>query len=175
MPPTDPFARLYQILGPNLRDISGSTVTGEVPIADSLINRFIADALAVRQAPVTAVQLESRDEGRLLAHVTLRGPKFIPPVTVAIYVEEQAQFPDTPVVVLRWSLPKLGFLGNMAAPFISQLKSLPPGVRIEGERVLVDVAEMLRARGLGETVRYIRRLDIGARIGQVVVRFELSA
>jgi hypothetical protein len=173
MPPTDPFARLYQILGPNLRDISGSTVTGEVPIADSLINRFIADALAARQAPVTAVQLESRDEGRLLAHVTLRGPKFIPPVTVAIHVEEQAQFPDAPVVVLRWSLPKLGLLGNMAAPFISQLTSLPPGIRIDGERVLVDVAEMLRARGLGETVRYIRRLDIGTRSGQVVVRFEL--
>ena len=175
MPPTDPFSRLYQILGPNLRDISGSTIAGDVPIADSLINRFIADALAARQAPVTAVQLESRDEGRLLAHVTLRGPKFIPPVTVAIFIENQPQFPESPVLVLRWSLPKLGFLGNMAAPFLSQLKPLPPGVRIEGERVLVDVAEMLRARGLGETVRYVRRLDIGTRVGQVVVSFELKA
>jgi hypothetical protein len=61
----------------------------------------------------------------------------------------------------------------MAAPFVSQLTSLPPGVRIEGERVLVDVAEMLRARGLGETVRYVRRLDVGTRVGQILVRFEL--
>jgi len=112
-------------------------------------------------------------KGRLLAHVTLRGPKFIPPVTVGINVEEQPRFPDAPVLVLRWSLPKLGFLGNMAAPFVSQLTSLPPGVRIEGERVLVDVAEMLRARGLGETVRYVRRLDVGTRVGQILVRFEL--
>jgi len=174
MPPTDPFARLYEILGPNLRDISGSTITGDVPIADSLINRFIADALAVRQAPVSAVQLESRDDGRLLAHVTLRGPKFIPPVTVAIYVEEQPRFPDTPVLVLRWSLPKLGFLGNMAAPFISNLKT-PPGVLIDGERVFVDTAAMLRERGLGEALRYLHRLEIGTRVGQVLVRFELRA
>jgi hypothetical protein len=175
MPPTDPFARLYQILGPNFRDISGSTVTGDVPIADSLINRFIADALAVRQAPVTAVLLESLEDGRLLAHVTLRGPKFIPQVSVAISIEEQPRFPESPVLVLRWSLAKLGFLGNMAAPFLSNLKNLPPGVRIEGERALVDVAEMLRVRGLGEALRYVRRLEIGTRVGQVIVRFELRA
>jgi hypothetical protein len=63
----------------------------------------------------------------------------------------------------------------MAAPFLSNLKNLPPGVRIEGERALVDVAEMLRVRRLGEALRYVRRLEIGTRIGQVIVRFELRA
>jgi hypothetical protein len=96
-------------------------------------------------------------------------------VAVAISIEEQPQFPESPVLGLRWSLPKLGFLGNLAAPFLSQLTSLPPGVRLDGERVFVDVAEMLRARGLGEAVRYIRRLDLGTRVGQVVVKFELRA
>jgi len=172
MPSTDPFARLYEILGPNFRDVSGSTVTGEVPVADSLINRFIADALAARQAPVTAVKLESLDDRRLIAHVTLRGPSFLPPVAVAISIEEQPQFPASPVLGLRWSLPKLGFLGNMAAPFLSNLKT-PPGVRIEGERAFVDVAEMLRAQGFGEAVRYVHRMEIGTRVGQIVVRFEL--
>jgi hypothetical protein len=174
MTQTDPFARLYELFGPNLRDIGGSSVTGEVPIADSLINRLIADALAGRQAPVTAVQLEPRDEGRLIAHVTLRGPRFIPPVAVAIQIEEQPTFPESPVLVLRWSLPKLGFLGNLAAPFLSQLKTLPPGVRLDGERILVDVAELLRSRGLGEAQRYLRRLDVGTRPGQIVITFALG-
>jgi len=174
MPPTDPFARLHELLGPDLRDISGSTITGEIPIAHTLINRLIADALAGRQAPVTAVDLEPRDEGRLLAHLSLRGPRFIPPVTVAIHIEEQPHFPDSPILGLRWSLPKLGFLGNLAAPFLSQLKSLPPGVGLEGERVFVDVAEMLRSHGLGEAVRYLRRLEVATRVGQVIVNFTLT-
>jgi hypothetical protein len=174
MPPTGLFARAYELLGPNLRDITGSTVAGEIPIAGSLVNRFIAEALANRQTPVAGVELEPREEGRLLAHVSLHGPRFIPAVVVAIQIEQQPQLPDSPVLVLRWSLPKLGFLGNLATPFLSQLKTLPPGVRLEGERLLVDVAELLRSRGLGEALRYLHRLEIGSRTGQILVRFELK-
>jgi hypothetical protein len=173
MPPTDRFARLYTLLGPKLRDINGSTVVGEVPFADSLINKVIADALVGREAPVTAVHVEPRNQGRLLAHVSLRGPRFVPPVTVNIQIEDQPKFPESPILTLRWSLPKLGFLGNMAAPFLSQLKKLPAGVRLEGEQIFVDIAEMLRSHGWTDVLNYLHRLELDTSVGEVIVRFEL--
>lgn len=173
MAPTDRLAPLYRLLGPKLRDVNGSTIIGEVPVAASLINKIIADALAGREAPVTAVQVEPKTQGRFLAHVTLRGPRFVPPVTVAIQIEKQPKFPESPILTLRWSLPKLGFLGNMAAPFVSQLKKLPAGVRLEGEQVFVDIAEMLRSHALGEVLNYLHRLEVGTNVGELIVRFEL--
>jgi len=67
---------------------------------------------------------------------------------------------------------RMGPLAMIAAPFLSNLKKLPPGIRIDGERAIVDLGELLRSRGLADLLTLITRLRVGTQAGRLVVRFE---
>jgi len=168
-----PLDRMREVLGIGVEDIPGATVGGDIPIPEPLINRFIVQALARSQAPVSAVRIELLDGDRFLAHATIRGLRLIPEVTVAAEVEHQPDMPQSPVLSLRWSLPHLGPIAKIAAPFVSGLKGLPPGVRIDGERATVNVAELLASRGLSDILPLLARVELRTRSGAAVVRFEL--
>ncbi len=169
-----PLDRVRDVLGVGVDEIPGATVSTEIPIPDRVINRFIARALQQRpNAPVSAVRIETSDGDRFVAHVSIRKLPMIPEISVAAEVERQPQLPESPVLWLRWSLPHLGPIARIAAPIVSNLKGLPPGIRIDGERAAIDVAELLRARGLGDVVALVTRLEVGTMAGRVVVRLEL--
>jgi hypothetical protein len=168
-----PLDRVRDVLGIDLNEVPGASVSADIPIPDGVINRFIARGLALSQAPVAAVRVESADGDRLLAHVTVRGPRFIPEITVAVAIDRQPQFPQSPVLWLRWSLPRLGAIAAIAAPLLSNMKNLPRGVRVEGDRASVDVAEMLRARSLGDLLPLLTNVQVGTLSGKVVLRVEL--
>jgi hypothetical protein len=173
--PSPLLDRVYQLLGPDLQEIGGTVVAGEIPISDAVINRVVGEALAGRNLPVTAVRIEAEDDGRLMANVSIRGPRLIPQIRIAAAIDRQPEMPQSPVLGLRWSLPGMGPLAMFASPFLSQLKSLPPGIRIEGDRILIDIAQVLRQQGLADVLRYVTGLQIGTRRGRVIVRFELRA
>jgi hypothetical protein len=168
-----PLVRVRDVLGVRLDEIPGASIAGDIPIPDEVINRFIAQALARAQAPVTRVRIETGDADRLLAYVTIRGPRLIPELKVLAEIERQPELPQSPVLGLRWSLPGMGPLAMIAAPFLSNLKNLPPGIRIEGERALIDLGELLRSRGMADLLPLVARLNVGTRSGRLVVRFEV--
>lgn len=168
-----PLDRVRGLLGVGVDEIPGARVAGEIPIPDAVINRVVAQALARSDAPVTRVHIETGDADRLLAYVTIRGPKLIPELKVLIEIERQPELPQSPVLVLRWSLPGMGPLAMFAAPFVSNLKNLPPGIRLDGERAVVDLGEMLRSRGMGDLLSLLARLNVNTQAGRVMVRFEL--
>ena len=168
-----PLDRVRDLLGVGLDEIPGATVVAEIPIPDAVINRLVAQALARSEAPVTRVHIETGDADRLLAYVTIRGPRLIPEVKVLVEIERQPELPHSPVLVLRWSLPGMGPLAMIAAPFVSNLKKLPPGIRLDGERAVVDLAEMLRSRGMADVLSLLARLHVNTQAGRVLVRVEL--
>jgi hypothetical protein len=170
---TSPLDRVRDLIGVDLKDIPGATVAGEIPLPDEVLNRFIEQALARRDAPVTAVRIETGDGDRFLAHVSIRGPRLVPQIKVLAQIDRQPQLPQSAVLWLRWSLPGMGPLAMFATPFLSNLKALPPGIRIDGDRIAVDIAELLRARGLEQLLTLVSRLQLGTRAGQAIVRFEL--
>jgi hypothetical protein len=77
------------------------------------------------------------------------------------------------VIVVRWALRNMGPLAAMAAPFLTNLKGLPPWISIEGDHAFVNLAELLRARGLGDLVPLIARGELTTRLGKAIVRLEL--
>jgi hypothetical protein len=170
---SSPLDRVRDLLGIGLDEIPGASVAGEIPIPDRIINRFIGQALSRSQAPVTSVRIESGDGDRLLAYVAIRGPRLIPEVRVLVEIERQPELPQSPVLVLRWSLPGMGPLAMIAAPFLSNLNKLPPGIRIDGEHALVDLADLLRSRGLADLLPLIAQLRVGTQPGRLLVRFEV--
>jgi hypothetical protein len=165
-----PLEPLYVLLGPDLHQIAGTSLSGEVPVAQGLINRLLAEQLASSNAPVSSVQVELHDNDTLTAVVALRAG-FLPPIRVVARIDQQPQLPGSPVLGLRWTLPGLGLLARMASPALAIFKALPPGVVMDGDRLLINLRQMLAGQGMADTLRYLTSLQITTRAGIVLIRF----
>jgi hypothetical protein len=159
------------LLGFEPRDVAGTRITGELPISNVLVNRLIAEALKGRDLPVAAVVFEAQDSDRMVVHLDLRGP--LPTVKLALRIDQQPQ-PDNPVLGMRWSLPGLGGLAALATPALSFFKALPPGIRVDGDRILVNIKDVVTQRGFGEYLNYLRALQVHAIGGRLLATFEIG-
>jgi hypothetical protein len=117
------------------------------------------------------VRIEPLDADAIVAHVTLRS-RLVPPLAVHLQIQQQPVFPDLPVLVLRWSMRGFGGLARLASPVLALFDVLPPGVRIDGDLIGVDLAAMLRAQGLGELLPHIVEVRFATKAGRVIVMLE---
>jgi hypothetical protein len=170
MPPlTEQFRRL---VGFDAHELAGATVGGEIPLPESLINRVIAQQLATRAAPVKAVRVQPHDGERLTMTIATAS-RLMPGVRIDARIEQQPEFPRPAILGLRWSVPGMGPLALLAAPALAFFKALPPGIRVEGDRLLIDVGELLWSHGYGELLDFITRLSVITREGAILARFEI--
>ena len=167
--------RLRDVLGFEPREIAGSRISGEVPVSDVLINRLIAQRIADDggAGKISAVVLEALDDNRVTVRVRLR-TALVPPLTVHLTVVQQPEFPNLPVLVLRWSVAGVGMLGRLASPALSLFDVLPTWVRVDDDLMAVDVRELARSSGYGELLDFLTVLQISAVASRVLVRFELK-
>ena len=97
--------------------------------------------------------------------------RLMPAVPVTLRVDGQPDFPHDPIVRLRWSMPSAGplaFIARNVAGYIT----LPEGVRIDRDLVLIDLRALLRARGAGDVLALVRRVAIHTRPGALVIELE---
>jgi len=166
--PLDPLRKVF---GERLDALAGGVVSGEIPITADIVNRLIAAKLATSDTPVTSAEVVVREHDAFTVHVRPRAP--MPALRVDVQIDTQPVLPAQPMLGMRWALRGLGPLGTLAAPFIAQLKTLPPGVRVDGDRAWVNVEELLRQRGLGEIVPLLTGLRVTTRERRFVIAFEL--
>jgi hypothetical protein len=164
--------KVRHALGIELPEIAGSVFAGEIPLSNALVNRLIAERLAAAHMPIAAVRVEAHAGDRLTIVLSMRG-SLMPDVTIAAQIEEQPQFPGPAVLWLRWTLPAMRALSFFAAPALTFFKKLPPGIRVDGERIAIDFPELLKSRGLEELMDYITRVNVTTREGAIVVAFAL--
>jgi hypothetical protein len=164
--------KVRHALGIELPEIAGSLFAGELVLPNALVNRLVAERLSSAQLPIAAARMEAHAGDRLTFVLSLRG-SFIPDVTITAQIEEQPQFPGVPVLWLRWTLPAMRALSFFAASALTFFKKLPPGIHVEGDRIALDFAELLRSRGLEELKDYITRVNVNTREGAIVVAFAL--
>ena len=165
------LGRLRDIAGSNLQELSGATLATEIPLTNAVVNRLIAARLAAASGPVSTVQLDALDADTFSAQVSLRA-KMIPTMRIVARIEEQPE-PHRPVLGIRWSMPGLGRLAMLAGPALTFLKTLPRGFRAEDDRILVDVAELLRAQGLADLLPLIVKVRVHTRPGAFLLKLEL--
>ena len=159
--------------GLDLGEIAGSTVAGEIPIGDALVNRMLAQKLA-QHAQIGSLRVQAQPNDSVAIQVVPRA-RLMPPMNITARIERQPEFPDHPMLLLRWSMPAAGPLALFAAPMLSYFKAMPPGIRMDGDRVAVDLRELLRARGLDDVIAFVRKLEVHTRPGGFVLRFEAAA
>jgi hypothetical protein len=166
------LGRLRALAGSDLSELAGATAAADIPLTNTLVNRVFAERLSRSQGPVSSVEVEALDEDTFSARVSLR-TKMIPTLTIVGRIEDQPELPLRPVLAIRWSMPRVGPLGLFAGPALGFLKVLPPGLRADDDRILVDVEELVRSQGLGDLLPLVTKLQVHTRRGAFVVRVEL--
>lgn len=146
--------------------LSGSEVQATIRVSSALLN----DAIAVNLASVTAVReltVAPRAGNRLDVHVKLAKPAFLPALRLTLVIERQPQLPGDAVLVMKLS-GAAGMLG-LAAPAITSFGVLPPGVRLDGDRLHVDVRAMLQRHGQAALLDHAEQLQVTTDEGSLVL------
>jgi hypothetical protein len=147
-------------------DVAGSRAALDVSLSEALLNRIIAERLPPG-GPVRDLRLRLVADEALIT-LRLERPRFLPPMTVKVTIERQPDLPGAPDLVLRLGLPAgLGMLAGIGANLFA---TLPPGVRLDGDRLTLDLARLLAEQDLGWTLRYARALVVTFEPGRVRVQ-----
>ena len=150
----------------NFSDLSGSDVRAAIRISTSLLNEalsvYVSSSSAIRDLTV-----QPRAGNRFDVHLRL-AKALVPPINVTVAIERQPELPVDPTLVLH--LTGIGGLMRFVGPAITSFASgLPPGIRVDGDRVFVDLREVLRAYGEAELIAFAEEMAIGTDEGHVIV------
>lgn len=164
----DVLALLRQQQASGFADLAGAQVTASVPLTDRLLNQVIAANLPP-DGVLRHTELHAHAGERLTLRVTLAKPSFLPPLNVNLQIERQAQLPDSPVIVLKVA-GAVGLMA-MAGSAVGLAKGLPPGMRLEGDRIYVDLRAMLRPHGADTLLDLLEELYVATADGVVTLAF----
>ena len=154
-------------------DFAGARASGEIPVGERLINRWITDGIAASDA-LESVHVQLRPDSEIIARVRLRKPRLAPAVVASARIERQAELPARPVIEFRWAIQGLGRLGLVAGWLTSTFTALPPGLAVHGDRLTVNLAQILNHLGLGDFLADLTSLHIAIREGTAMVSFALD-
>jgi hypothetical protein len=170
--PQHMIEQLRAWLGSDFGEVAGATFNAHIPVSAALINRVVADQLSRTEGKISAAVVEAHDGDRLTVHLRMRAP-LIPPMDVRLEIVGQPEFPASPVLVLRWSLAGgMGFVARMASPIVGAFNVLPQGIRIDGDLIGIDLAEVLRAKAFDWVVPLVRQVRVNT--AETVVRVGLT-
>ena len=159
---------LQQLLATGFGDIAGARLFATVPIAESLLNQVIRDTMP-SNLPVRDVSVRPEDGNVLSVRLTPRA-MLIPAITLKLNIERQPQIPTSPVLVLRLAtMPGILGLAGAALPLE---RMLPPGVRMQGEVIMVDLEAMARQHGFEQYFPHLRQLRVTTDRGRVLLTIE---
>lgn len=148
----------------------GASAGFTLPIAESFVTKLIAEALPAT-APVGEVVFSAMPGDRFTIALRVLRPVFLPRVTLSFTIERQPEFPRAPELVLRVRVAGLSGIAALAAPVLRMFEAVPRGVRLDGERVHVDVAAIAEQQGAADLLRYVEALQVHTREHELVVSF----
>lgn len=168
MPDSGLRRALEQLRATRFAEIKGARLSLSIPVAERLLNELVGAALPP-SLPVRDVTIRPRASNTLQVRARVAKLDFLPPVTLTLDIDQQPRLPDTPLGLRLRTFPGLAAL---AGPLLSQ-KPFPPGVRLEGDRLFVDVAQLLDRAGLGDFVPLIERLHVATDEGRLIVEVDV--
>jgi hypothetical protein len=152
-------------------DLAGSDGQGSIEISERLLNTILAEQVGGSTA-IRELHVSPQAGGRFAVRLALHKPSFLPPLSFEVAVDKQPSLPDDPVLGL--TLSGLGGLQRFAGQFAAFAKGLPPGVEMEGNRVLVDIRALLAPHGLTTVLHYLKDVAIGSQEGRLVLVFAVG-
>ena len=161
---------LQRVQSSRFADLAGSDARATIRIAAPLLNEAVA-AFAASASAVRDVTIRPRAANHIDVNLKLARPAFLPSLNLTAHIERQPQLPDSPELILR--LSGAGGMMRLAGPAISSFGVLPPGIRLDGDIVFVDLREVLRRQGQGELLDYVEQLQVMSEEGSLVLLVQL--
>jgi hypothetical protein len=146
-------------------DVRGAEASVTLPVSERLLNEAIAESLPA-SAPVRELHVKPQAGDRFAVSARIGSSSWLPAINLGVVIDRQPDLPSSPVLVLRLETSGLSALAGAALRF---LNSLPPGIRVEADRIFVDVAKLLDARGLRRYLAYVNELRVNTVDGAVVI------
>jgi len=159
------IALLERQLAAGFPDIAGTEASVTLPVSDRLLNELITDALPPGGF-FRELQVRARADNRFAVRVKVGSSSLLPAVSLTVVIERQPELPSSPVLVLRL---EMGGLMALAGPALRFLDELPPGIRVDGELVHVNLATLLERRGFDAMLEFLEHLRITTVEGATVV------
>jgi hypothetical protein len=137
-------------------DLRGAEASLTLPVSERLLNEIIAESLPP-SAAVRELHVRPQAADRFAVRARLRSPSWLPAIKLGVAIDRQPDLPSSPLLVLRLETSGLSAL---AGPALRLLNAFPPGVWMEADRIFVDVAKLLDARGLAPYLAYVNELRV---------------
>jgi hypothetical protein len=143
-------------------ELAGSRVEANLSVPQSVVNRALAVVADGMRERITSLSVRIEDGDRFHVDLAL-AQRFVPPIAIEVFIERQPDLPASPDLVLRWRTRVPG-LAALARPFIAFLNPrLPPGVRIDGDLVLVDLRPLFARAGAADLIPLLTELRVATR------------
>jgi hypothetical protein len=160
------FVRLFRRQqASGFEDLHGTEASVTLPVSERLLNEVIAESLP-RSASVRDVHVKPQASDRFAVRARIGSSPLLPAINLTLSIDRQPDLPASPVLILR--LETSGLL-SLAGPALRFLDALPPGIRIEHDRISVDLAKLLAARNLDSYLAYVKELRVNAVDGAVLL------
>jgi len=155
---------LEQLRATRFADLAGSRLSLSIPISQRLLNEIVVAAIPP-SAPVRDLTVTPAPGNRIQVRGRVAKFDFLPSITVNLEIEQQPGLPDTPLALRVRAFPGLtSMAGSLLSP-----SALPRGVRLEGDRLLIDVRQLLEHAGYGDLLPLIERLHVATGDGRLIV------
>jgi hypothetical protein len=144
--------------------LAGSEMHATIRISAQLLNEAIAGYIGSGSSPIRELTVAPHVGNRIDIRVDPTRV-FIPTIGLTVVIDRQPQLPADPVLVLR--LTGGGVMLRLAAPAIAGF--LPPGIRLDGERVLVDLRTLLQPSDQARLLDLAREIEVATLDGALVL------
>jgi hypothetical protein len=165
--------RLEQILkrqqASGFADLQGAETSVTLPVSDRLLNEILADGITL-PSQVREIEVHAHARDRIAVRVKL-AMQFVPPINLTVVIAGQPELPASAVLVLKLELGALLSLAGTALRFIDA----PAGIRVDHDRVYVDLARLALDRGLESWLVYLEHLNLHTVEGALVITLRAAA
>lgn len=151
--------------GSGFADFAGAAAAVTLPVSDRLVTRIVASRLP-RSVPVREVMVKAEANNTFSVGLRLAKPSFLPPLTLRFVIVRQPVLPDSPLLVL--GLASQG-LAALAGPLVRFFSALPPWIRLDNDRAIVDVGALLQQQGVSDVLRHLTHLELTTAPGVFIV------
>ena len=156
---------LRQLQSTQFRDLSGARVTAAIPVSERLVNEIITGSLP-QSVPVREVHVQPL-AGNAFAVRLVPKAAFLPALSLRLEIIQQPDLPSTPVLVLR--MATMGALFGLASAALPIAGLLPPGIRLDGDRIMVDLVALAARAGAADLLPHLASLQVNTEDGRVVL------
>jgi len=164
---------LRELRATGFADVAGAQASATIPISDRLATRLIAARLPP-SSPVREIELRAAAGNMVTVAVRLAKPAFLPRFEIPVHIEQQPTLPEQPIFVFRVALPRglAAVVGPALRIFDRLFELLPAGIRLQDDRLIVDLRIVLQQYQAADILDYLDRLELTTVDRAILVRID---